>query len=294
MPSSLPHLTALIKLLGDDHSVIVETVRTKLIDLGAEAAPLLGQAAQSHEDPKVRVEAKGILEKFRLADLVKEWKQMAPAPEDEFDLERGVFLLAKVSSGSLDGVGFKVRLDELAQRARPLLQKAAAPMDQILLLNEFLFEKEKFRGNWTDYFDPRNSFLNEVLDRKLGIPISLSVLYLLIGKRLGLALHGVGIPGHFMLKHLDGAKESYIDPFHEGRILSRADCVEFIVEAGYPYQVSFLKAVGSREILARMVRNLILIYTERQEEVLLQTLHIFLESLFPGNSFRPSIDEAFG
>jgi len=122
-----------------------------------------------------------------------------------------------------------------------------------------------------------------VLDRKLGIPISLAVLYLLIAKRLEIPIQGAGIPGHFMVKYKDERTELFVDPFNEGRFLSRPECVLFIVEAGYPYQADFLEGVGSREILARMLRNLILIYVDRQEQTLEQTLTRFLDALYPSS-----------
>ena len=281
MPNPDPNIVALLKLLADDHPPVVEAARAKLIEFGEQVVPLLEETARGHEDPKVRVEAKGILEKIRLVGVNKEWEKAAQLPDDQIDLEKGVFLLAKVCYPEVDLKLYQHQLDDLADKIRPKLKSGALPKNQLAILNRFLFRDERFRGNWVDYFDPQNSYLNRVLDRKLGIPISLSVLYLLISHRLNLDVQGAGIPGHFMVKYKDSKDEFFVDVFNEGRFLSRPECVQFMVEAGYPYQVDFLDGIGPRAILARMLRNLILIYVERQEETLEKALTQFLEALYP-------------
>ena len=190
--------------------------------------------------------------------------------------------MARVHYSDLEPKSYQADLDKMAQAVRPKLKRVSKIVDQLHLLNRYLFEEQSFKGDWNDYFNPQNSYLNRVMDRKLGIPISLSVLYLLLGQRLDLPVQGVGIPGHFMIKAEDRGTELYVDPFNEGRFLSRPECVQFIVEAGYPYQPEFLEGVSSREILARMLRNLILIYIDRKEETLGKTFAHFLDALYPG------------
>lgn len=279
-PIPEPSLAALVDLLGDDHAEVVEAARAKLIELGDRAVSALRRACAEHNDPKVRVEAQGVLERIRLAAVSRDWETAMRPAEREPDLEEAVFLLAKVCYPDLDPKPYLKRLDALADRIRPKLATTEGTEAKLSIVNRFLFQEERFRGNWVNYFDPQNSYLNRVLDRKLGIPISLSVLYLLIAKRLSLeGVRGVGVPGHFMLKYKDPAREFFIDPFSEGRFLSRAECVQFVVEAGYPYQPEFLEGVGAREILARMLRNLILIYLDRHEPTLEKTLTRLLNLL---------------
>ncbi|MBI3318588.1 MAG: hypothetical protein HYZ90_05550 [Candidatus Omnitrophica bacterium] len=277
-----PNFPALLKLLSDESPEIVETARLKLIEMGEGAVPLLEEAARSHEDPKVRVEAKAVVERIRLAQVGSEWKELSAVPDEELDLERGVFLMAKVSYPGLDPESYRRRLDEMADQIRPNLKSASTLKEQLNLVNQFLFKNQGFRGNWNDYFNPENSYINRVLDRKLGIPVTLSVLYLLVCRRLKLPIQGAGIPGHFMVKCNDSKTELFVDAFNEGRFLSRPECVQFIVEAGYPYQPEFLTGIGPREILARILRNLILIYVDRQEETLERTMSRLLDTLYPG------------
>jgi len=291
-PTPVPNnIVALLKLLADESAQIVETAKSKLIEMGAEAVPFLEQAAKSHEDPAVRAQAAKILQEVRLAALMKEWGGFSALPDEQLDLEKGTFLLMKVSYPAADSVVYKKRLDEIAEKIRIHLSPALKIKGRLKVLNDYLFQKEGFRGNWDDYFDPQNSFLNRVLDRKLGIPISLSVLYLLVARRLKLPLEGVGIPGHFMLKCEGEGKELYVDAFNEGRFLTRPECIQFIVEAGYPYQPEFMSGVGPREILARMLRNLILIYVDRQDKFLEQTFTQLLNQLVPSEAIEDFSEE---
>ena len=279
-------LLALIKLLADDHAEVVEAARAKLVELGPRALSLLTQTADRHEDPKVRVEARGVLERIRLVNIGFEWERTAKLPDDRVNLEDGALLMAKVRYPDVDPRACRSQLDELAEKVRPRMRAASNPKQRLQVMNRFLFQDEGFRGNWNDYFDPQNSYLNRVLDRKLGIPISLSLLYLLVARRLKLPVQGVGIPGHFMVKYQDARSELYVDPFNEGRFLSRPECVQFIVESGYPYQREFLDGVTPREMLARILRNLILIYVDRHEQTLERTLTRFLDLLYPHASLQ--------
>lgn len=281
MAAEMPNLLALIALLADDHPEVIEAARVKLVETGQGAVTALKKAAQRHEDPKVRVEAQGVLERIRLKTVSHAWKRAATLPEGRMDLERGAFLLAQVRYSDLDPKPYQQRLDELADRIRPKLKTVMKPQERLELINRLLFREEGFRANWEDYFDPQNSYLNRVLDRKMGIPVTLSLLYLLVGRRLKIPVFGVGIPGHFMVKYQDAQTELYVDPFNEGHFLTRAQCIQCIVESGYPYQREFLDGLFAREILARMLRNLILIYVDRHEPTLERTLTHLLDLLYP-------------
>jgi regulator of sirC expression with transglutaminase-like and TPR domain len=134
----------------------------------------------------------------------------------------------------------------------------------IAALNEVLFGQEDFRGNTDDYYDPRNSFLNEVLDRKLGIPITLSLVYMEVARRVGFPLVGVGMPGHFLLKHYDVEGRSLlIDPFDAGAIVSAYECrarFEGVHQGQLEWKPEYLVTVSSRQMLTRILNNLRSIY----------------------------------
>jgi regulator of sirC expression with transglutaminase-like and TPR domain len=156
----------------------------------------------------------------------------------------------------------------MAQQVHARMRKNPTARESMTLLNRVLFEEEGLRGNREDFYDPRNSFLNDVLDRKLGIPITLSVVYLEVARRVGFPVAGVGMPGHFLLKHYDVvAGEIFIDAFDRGRILGPDDCQRRLDQV-YGGQVDmreeYLHPVTHREILGRMLNNLRQIYLRQQ------------------------------
>ena len=164
---------------------------------------------------------------------------------------------------------YLARLDVLGAAVGRKVGVRRDPASTLRALREVLGEEERFRGNADAYYDPRNSFLNEVLERRLGIPITLGVLYIEVAARAGLRLDGVGFPGHFLVKYAGGAREVFVDPFHGGEILSADDCLARFRERapGLTLEARHLAAVGPRQILGRMLHNLKKIYVEAGDDV---------------------------
>lgn len=193
--------------------------------------------------------------------------------EAEIDLARACLLIAEDAYPGLDVEGYLGEIERLARRLAGRLAPAAGLEERVAALNEFLFDELGFAGNARDYYDPRNSYLNQVLDRRTGIPITLSIIYLEIGRRVGLALEGVSFSGHFLVRlRLRGAM-LVLDPFSGGDALAESELrvrlARVIPEGatgGVPVDAlpldSFLEAAGKRQILARLLRNLKGIYRE--------------------------------
>jgi len=190
---------------------------------------------------------------------------VGPGVEDErVDLVRAALVIAQTEYPNLDVDAYCARIEDLARRVKQQVPELGDPPESIAALNRVLFEEEGFRGNAEDYYDPRNSFLNDVLDRKLGIPITLAVVYMEVARRVGFPLVGVGMPGHFLLKHYDvEGPEIVIDPFDRGSILTASDCQRFldkIYGGQLQLQPEFLIAASRRQVLVRMLNNLKSIY----------------------------------
>ncbi|HTZ96164.1 MAG TPA: transglutaminase-like domain-containing protein [Terriglobales bacterium] len=184
--------------------------------------------------------------------------------DENVDLLRAALTIARTEYPDLDCDAYVARVDELARTAEARISEIGDAGQTIAALNHVLFTEAGLRGNRENYYDPRNSFLNDVLDRRLGIPITLAVLYMEVGRRLGFPLFGVGMPGHFLLKHYDiDGKETLIDCFNGGDILSAQDCQQRLDEI-YSGQMTlrpeFLFAVSRRQILTRILNNLKTIY----------------------------------
>lgn len=197
--------------------------------------------------------------------------RVVSAPEQDIDLAEAALLIAKDEYPALDVDAYLKRLDDLARRVQQRLSAQADVEEIVITLNEVLFEEQGFSGNTADFYDPRNSFLNEVLDRKLGIPITLSILYMEIGRRVGLALEGVSFPGHFLVKFATDEGDVVLDPFAGGMPLSEEDLIERLHETVGDETAAdtslglLLGAAGKKEILVRMLRNLKVVYLQRDE-----------------------------
>jgi len=177
--------------------------------------------------------------------------------------------IARVEYPSLDPAPYLQRLERMGEAAEGRLQRQAqgGPAAQIATLNAYLYEELGFSGNADHYDDPRNSFLNEVLDRRLGIPISLAVVYLEIGRRGGLRLEGVNFPGHFLVRAPDAAEDLIVDPFHGGALLTEIDCRQLLREYvgdETAFDRALLATATRQHIVVRMLVNLKRLYVRMQ------------------------------
>jgi regulator of sirC expression with transglutaminase-like and TPR domain len=190
-------------------------------------------------------------------DPTARFAELVQRPEEEVPLDEGALLIAAHANPELD-VEFELGLlDDLAERC---------PAPTLDAWRRHLFVDLGFTGNVDDYYDPDNSFLDQVVRRRVGLPIALSVLGIEVGRRLGLRLGGVALPGHFLLRHDGGDEPLFVDPFAGGRVLDRRGCIErFHAVNGRtaPFVESYLDVVGPRAILGRMLANLRAIYAGR-------------------------------
>lgn len=222
------------------------------------------------------------------ASLAREaFLAMIARSEEELDLAAAALLIAREEYPDLDVNGYLSRLDGLAEAAKPLVKAGGDnPFAVIDGLNDSLFRRAGFQGNVSDYFDPRNSYLNDVMDRRRGIPITLSLIYLEVAARLGFSLEGVGLPGHFIVRHAAPGRHILIDPFHGGQILLPEDCQQRM-KAAYgkdvPLEQRHLEPAGKVRILARMLNNLKWIYIQRQDHARALSVIERLMALSPGD-----------
>jgi len=185
---------------------------------------------------------------------------------EQFSLAEACLLLAADAYPAVDVPGGIARLDAIAATVRGRLAADAAAEQRVAALNRHLYDELGFAGNRDDYYDPRNSYLNEVLERRTGIPITLSIVYLEVGRRLGLALQGVSFPGHFLVKLRLERGALVLDPFARGEpcsereLRARIGRVMPAAEAAKVDLQGLLEPASSRDIVARVLRNLKAIY----------------------------------
>jgi regulator of sirC expression with transglutaminase-like and TPR domain len=184
-------------------------------------------------------------------------------PDAAIPLAEAALLMACEEYPQLEISPYLDKLDHMAEVTQELLRSDNSPVQTIETINGVLFETFGFRGNTEDYYDPRNSFFNDVLDRRVGIPITLSTVYLEVARRLNFPIVGVGMPGHFIVKYADRKDEFFLDPFNRGEILTHDECRERIQEKygdSLEFNERFLARVTNRQILWRMLNNLKDIY----------------------------------
>jgi regulator of sirC expression with transglutaminase-like and TPR domain len=212
----------------------------------------------------------------RLLDALRHDRSSVP-------LDVAALELASIEFPGLDLEAAAFRLDNLAEQIGGRLTAGASGLDFIRASNELLFDVLQFRGNEEDYYDPRNSCLNSVLMRRLGIPITLSVVYMEIARRLSRRVYGVGLPGHFIVAYEDAGARYWVDPFRAGRILSFADLCALAREtAGVDVRSNpaVLAPVSNRQILVRMLSNLKMIYLQGEAlDKARQVLDLLIEAM---------------
>jgi regulator of sirC expression with transglutaminase-like and TPR domain len=187
-------------------------------------------------------------------------------PQGAFRLAEGALLIAKEEYPELDVDTYLARFDHMAQTLKAQLGLELDPVRIVKGINAYLFDELGLRGNLDHYYDPRNSFLNDVLDRGLGIPITLSVVYIEVGRLVGLPIAGVNLPGHFIVQYTAQPEPFWIDPFDRGTILVREACAQRLYQLygeRLPWRDTYLEPITDHAILRRMLNNLKVIYIQQ-------------------------------
>ena len=258
---------ALIHLLGDDDTWVKNQARATLRQAGEPTVRFLEHYSRASDEQAIRVESSLIMEDIHVDAIERDW--VALQAEDEGRaLEEGAFLLERMIRPDHAPRFAEARrtLDELAAGARAAVPADGSITRRVTSLRKVLHEVHGFHGNVEDYYDPENSFLTSVLERRVGIPITLALVWLAVGRRLGIPLAGIGMPMHFLVGYRAGTRTRYLDPFFGGREVSRGECLLFLERAGFQPGELFLHPAPVVAILDRMARNLIVIYQNGARE----------------------------
>jgi regulator of sirC expression with transglutaminase-like and TPR domain len=221
-----------------------------------------------------------IVEKIR-----HQFAEIASKP-GEIDLAKAALLIAKIAYPRLDEQQYTGRLEQMGDLLKSRTETFGTPEAILGEFNRLLFENEGFRGNREAYYDPDNSFLNKVMDRKLGIPISLAVVCIEVGRRSGMDIRGISLPGHFIIGYFHQEKTYYLDPFNRGILLEENDCRnEMMIRYGnrISFSPKYLQSVGPRRILTRMLRNLKAIYLNLGHDIHAFEMIHWILTLDPGS-----------
>jgi regulator of sirC expression with transglutaminase-like and TPR domain len=190
---------------------------------------------------------------------VGELVELLSGRSERVPLDRAALELAALDCPGLDPAPYLAVLDGFAAELAGRIAPRAGGMDFVLAANDYLFHEQRFAGNTADYYDPGNSMLNAVLERRTGLPITLALIYIEVARRLRRPVYGIGLPGHFLVQYNDGLFATFIDPFHAGRLLAAPDCFALARETAgreVPDDLRLLAPFTNRQILLRMTANL--------------------------------------
>src|SRR3989338_1027194 len=259
---TLPHskIKAITKLLKTQDESTYKLLEEQFINFDSKLLHKINSQIPS-DDIQLKNEFLKLISRTKSTKIKKDFISWSTSPTQ--NLEEGVFLIASFNDPMLDTEHYSDILNKWADKLEKNLKKIKVKNDPTSIINEinhYLFMEIGLMGNKENYYSPENSFINKVLETSQGNPILLSVIYLLISKRLGLPFEGVNMPAHFLVQYMDSIDSIYIDPFNQGEIITRADCKERIKALKMTLHNEFLSAPSNKQILARIMQNLINIY----------------------------------
>ncbi len=245
---------AFLSLLDDTSPAVRRALLARFGQLGSASVPFLQSVARGPNRVLAR-HAAWFLDELKFSDPVAEFCGFIRS--QNYELESGALLLARTVSPRLDAGECCVQLDQIATRCRELIVEPSTAREKCRVMNRVLFHEWGFHGNVENYTDPRNSFIDQVLERRTGIPLSLSVIYLLVGERLGIDLDPVGLPGHFIVGCFVDDLPFFIDPFDRGVFRDAEEIFELLRANNIVPKASDLAPTPVREVLCRSCRNLV-------------------------------------
>lgn len=261
-PLSDSQKTALVKLLADDDPAVYQAIRSKILSFG-EAANVWLRPHTLSSDPVLRRRVQEIVHYLASQVADNRFLSFCVTQGEDLDMEEGAWLLAQTQYPEINVAAYAALFDSYASDLRERIDFGGEPEAILATINRYLFSELEYGGNEENYYDPDNSYLNRVVDRRTGNPITLCLIYLFVTRRLRLPVVGIGMPGHFLVRFQSSSTgELYIDAFNRGKLLTKADCIKYLLHTSYGFQETYLAPVTPRRILVRVCSNLHQIYSQ--------------------------------
>ena len=264
---------AIIRLLKDDDPETVHLTKQQLAEGGAETIPDLRDLL-STDDKQVAFHIQEILSEIEIRHAKIVFEKICQKISDPVELERACWCLAQILIPGVDVDPYRKTIDSWGRDLRVRLLTRDSDLSRVVAMSQFFGTDLGFRGNADDYYNARNSLLPSVIDTRLGIPISLSLLYMIVGRRASIVIEGINLPGHFVVRH----DSVLLDPFHEGRILTTDDCAQILSYQNRTLHQDHLQTAHPKLILIRMLANLLYILQQEQNgplhKMITQWIHL--------------------
>ncbi len=272
----LKHREAIIRLLKDDDPETVLLTKTQLAQGGADTLADLRDLLNL-DDEEVTFHIRDVLGEIESREAKARMEAICREIRTQEELEEACWLLAQIFLPGVETSHYNARINEWARMLRDRLPAGASDLQQTQILSHLMSRELGFRGNADDYYNVKNSLLPCVIDSRLGIPISLSVLYIAVARRASVTVEGINLPGHFVVR----TGSVLFDPFHEGRVLTPRDCAEILARQKLSLEPAHLQTASPRLVLMRMLANLLYIFEGEDDNDLHQQMAAWIRLLDP-------------
>jgi len=252
---------AIVRLLRDDDPETVRMVKEQLALGGEDYIPDLRELVDL-DDGQVSRHARDVMAEIASHGADEEFLLMCHFFNHESEFEKAYWMLSQALCPGVDIEPFEHKVNQWGRQFLVTISGIVSNRQRVQALAEFMAGELCFRGNTDDYYCERNSLLPSVIETRMGIPITLTLLYIMVGRRAGIRIDGINLPGHFIARH----GEVLFDPFHKGRILTKTDCEEILTRQNLKLRASHLDAATPRQILLRVLANLLYVYDLRGEK----------------------------
>jgi regulator of sirC expression with transglutaminase-like and TPR domain len=267
---------AIIRLLKDNDPDTVSLTKQQLVQGGSGVIGDLRDLL-STDDQVVTGHVREMLTEIEIRHAKVAFEEICGRICDLADLEKACWYLAQIFQPGIDIDSYQKTVDSWSRELRDRLSPCGSNASRALAIAQLFGQDLKLRGNEEDYYNARNSLLPCVMDSKLGIPISLSLLYMIVGRRASVVIEGINLPGHFVVRHGD----ILLDPFHEGRILTTSDCAQILSQQNRTLHQEHLQTAHPKLILIRMLANLLYIFQHEQNDSLHKMITQWIHLLNP-------------
>lgn len=286
MAANKTEIESLVYLLEDPDPYVKSQVRNRLFELGETAVPLLDEQKNETDDNEARELISEIIQHITFGSVEEDFLDVLEGGLNNMkQLEDAVLILSRFDNPTLREREYKKKLDRFAEMIADDVRYSLSETQKMHKVLNFVFHELGFSGSTTDYYNPNNSYLNRVIDRRRGLPISLALIVLFLARRLDLPFYGMNMPIHFMMKFKSNNEALLIDPFDHGKVVTYDQCYYFLKQNGVEPRSEHFEVSTEEEILARCIRNLINSY-ERNDKLdsadglkkLLKTVEIMVRS----------------
>ena len=271
-------IRSLVYLLDDPDPFIQQNVTSKLMEYGEKAVPLLDEQKYKTNDDAERNRIDQIIHGITFDSLISDYSELLDSGIDSVEkLEFAVFTLARLENPTLRIHDYIKKLDRFADILKDRVHHTITDEDRMNAVLDFIFTDLSFKGDTNDYHNPNNAFMNRVVDRRKGLPISLALIVIFIGYRLNEPFYGINLPIHFMLAYEGNKERILIDAFDSGKVVTYNQCYYFLKRNGVQPKPQYFNKAKNIAILARCIRNLIHAYSKRNNILRIENLQKLLE-----------------